>query len=647
MFQAAKSATSIKKEDSLAEVSSLLNDYFDWKVDTYKFEYYVAGFNVHPGELDDLSLDRFQGIEAKCEHFRDRADELLRQKENELQVREKRWVKVVKREAELCYDGSKFKGYYFAPVNFMGGIQTSFANNFKPSSGFLKTDNLKDHKDIINLLKQVPRYIEQIKILLQKGIETGMTYHEASMSRVDKQFETLLDYGKVENSKFYQPFGVLLGDSDPVIEIQEEAKRVIHHEVKPAFEKLRDFLNDEYSKHLRKFPGISSLNDDIYGAYLESHTTIKGITAEEIHNTGLDEIKRLQTEMKKVVNDELKIENVTFKQSFDMIKNDEKQAFNSEEEIMEYYTNIISDATSKLEPIFDEHVLNIDTYNVSIQPVPPGGGGLAYYNAPTVDGRRLGAFFLNTQNLKSNKKFEANSLTLHESNPGHHLQFSFNKHSPLPIFLREVCYDWPNSAPGVPPSYTSHVEGWGLYSEFLGFEMGMFEDPYQKIGFYSWNLLRAGRLVVDTGIHAFGWSRDRAIQYLLDNTGLSKSNIEQQIDRYISWPGQAVSYKLGEIKIQELRKNRQKELGDKFDIKAFHRHVLTCVGPIEMLEECVKEEENLPFIEKSPIDEERISRKELRTPRFNGDSDTGSYASTIKTVPYTVIIIAISIFLNL
>ena len=121
----------------------------------------------------------------------------------------------------------------------MGGIQTDFANNFKPSSGFLKTDNLKDHKDIINLLKQVPRYIEQIKILLQKGIESGMTYHEASMSRVDKQFETLLDYGKVENSKFYQPFGVLLGDSDPVIEIQEEAKRVIHHEVKPAFEKLR------------------------------------------------------------------------------------------------------------------------------------------------------------------------------------------------------------------------------------------------------------------------------------------------------------------------------------------------------------------------------------------------------------------------
>merc|ERR1712008_164378 len=155
--------------------------------------------------------------------------------------------------------------------------------------------------------------------------------------------------------------------------------------------------------------------------------------AEEIHNTGLDEIKRLQTEMMIVVNDELKIENVTFKQSFDMIKNDEKQAFNSEEEIMEYYTKIISDATSKLEPIFDEHVLNSDTYNVSIQPVPPGGGGLAYYNSPTADGRRLGTFFLNTQNLKSNKKFEANSLTLHESNPGHHLQFSFNKHSPLPI----------------------------------------------------------------------------------------------------------------------------------------------------------------------------------------------------------------------
>jgi len=653
IFQAVKS-TSSKEVNSLEEeksrqreeeVASLLSDYFYWKVDTYRFEYYVAGFNVHPGQLDDYSIERFQKIEAKCEHFRDRADELLRQAENELEVRERRFVKVVKREGELCANGSKFKGYYFAPVNVMNGVHTDLANNFKKDSGYLKTDTLKDHKDIIKLLQQVPRQLEQIQILLQKGIESGMTYHEASMSRVPKQFENLLNYGKVENSKFFEPFKALVGDSDEVVEIQEEAMRVIHHEVMPAFQKLKDFIVDEYSKHLRKYPGISSINDDIYQSYLESHTTIKGITPEEIHNTGLDEIARLKTDMMKVIKDELKMENVTFKEAFAVLKSDEQQGFKNEEEIMEYYTKIISDATSKLQPLFDDNVLNSDTYNVSIKPMPPGSGGLAYYNEPSVDGRRKGAFFLNTQNVKANKKFEANSLTLHESNPGHHLQFSFNKHSPIPIFLRSPCYDWPNSAPGVPPSYTSHVEGWGLYAEYLGFEMGMFEDPHQKIGFYSWNLLRAGRLVVDTGIHAFGWSRNRAIQYLLDNTGLSKSNIEGQVDRYITWPGQAVSYKLGEIRIQELRKKRQKELGDKFDIKAFHRHILTCIGPIEMLEECVKEEEKLPFIKRDP-NEDKIR---LRQPRLGSlDRQMGSAAS-IKSVPYSislVLTIAISILVT-
>jgi uncharacterized protein (DUF885 family) len=148
---------------------------------------------------------------------------------------------------------------------------------------------------------------------------------------------------------------------------------------------------------------------------------------------------------------------------------------------------------------------------------------------PIADGRRKGAFFLNTANIKGLKKFETMSLTLHEGNPGHHTQFSFNKHSPIPEFLRVPMYDF--AKPGVPLGYTAHIEGWGLYSEYLGFELEMFNDPHQKIGFYSWNLLRAGRLVVDTGIHVFGWSRQRAIDFLFDNTAMTRSAIEQQIDR--------------------------------------------------------------------------------------------------------------------
>lgn len=578
---------------SSEEVVKLLDDYFAWKVDTYKFKYYIDGFNVHPGELDDLNLERYQSIENTCRDYHNRANEILNRRGNELQVRQKRYVKVVEKEAGLCAEASNAKGYYFAPVDYMGGIQSSLPRSFEKNSGKLKTDTLEDFQNIIKLLRQVPRQIDQIQTLLEKGIENGITYHEASMSRVGKQFEILLNYSNVEDTDFYNPFKYqLLDDSKEAIEIQEEAKKVIENDVMPAFVKLKDFLDQKYSKYLRKLPGLSSINNEIYQTYLESHTTTKGITPEEVHQMGLDEIEKLQSEVMKVVREELKMPNVTFIEFFEMLKNDKNQEFTSENEVMEYFTKIISDSKSKIRPLFDEHVLNSDTFNVTVKPVPPGGGGLAYYSKPSVDGRRKGSFYINTQNLKAQKKFQATTLTIHEALPGHHLQLSFNKHSPIPSFLRHTNGDWP-----LFPGYTSHVEGWGLYSEFLGLEMGILQDPYQRIGFYSGSLLRAARLVVDTGLHAFGWSRDKAIEYMVDNTGWARPILESQVDRYITMPGQAVTYKIGEIGIQEARKNRQKELGDKFDLKAFHRHVLTCLGPISMLEECIKEEENLSFDE--------------------------------------------------
>jgi len=193
--------------------------------------------------------------------------------------------------------------------------------------------------------------------------------------------------------------------------------------------------------------------------------------------------------------------------------------------------NIIEKANTKLEHIMDNVLLNGDTYNLDLLEVPPGGGALVYYQRPSVDGRRKGAFYLNTNNIQSIKKFEGTVWTLHEANPGHNLQFAFNKYSPNPDFLKQPLSIKVWEVPGIPLRYSSHSEGWGLYAEYLGFEMGMFHDPQQEIGFYSGNLLRACRLVVDTGLHVFGWSRQRAIDYLLENTAMSLPAIEGQIDR--------------------------------------------------------------------------------------------------------------------
>ena len=340
-----------------------------------------------------------------------------------------------------------------------------------------------------------------------------------------KEYESL-NIDNVEDSKFYVPF------KKASVDIQERAKSAIQNDVLPAFQQLKIFIENVYMKITRKWPGLSYVPDgeQKYQRYLEYHTTIEGITPEEVHNTGLEEVERLQTLVVQTGEQALGFVNATFKEIMSSVKNDVKQSFDSEDEIIKYFQDIIDKIEPKLKLVMDDALLNNDTYNLQLKKLPAGSGGLAYYIRPTVDGRRQGAFYINTNNIKNIQKFESNSLTLHEGNPGHHLQLSFNKYSPNPEFLRQPVYLL-DQEPGIPLNYNSHIEGWGLYAEYLGHEMGMFDEPEQAIGFYSWNLLRACRLVVDTGLHIFGWSRQRAIDYLVENTAMSLSAIEGQIDR--------------------------------------------------------------------------------------------------------------------
>ena len=474
--------------------------------------------------MDDYDENAFHQVGDKCGHFQDRADELLRQIGNELDVRDKRYVKVLQKESEFCVRGMEAEGYFFSDIHFMSGVQTSWPNFFKEKSNF-KLKSYQDYRDVLKLLQKIPKQLDQIQILCEKGIARKLTFHEASMSRVEKQFDNLLSVQNPEDTKFFVPFESAAQD------IQESAKSTIQNDVLPAFKKLRDFVLTDYKRHTRKWPGISSVpnGEQRYQRYLEYHTTIEGITPEEVHNMGLDEVKRLQELALSTAGVKLGFSNATFKMVAESLKNDPDQEFFSTDEVMKYFRNINEKVEPKLPKIMDPVLLNNDTYHLNIKPVPPGGGGYAYYKGPTVDGRRKGAFYVNINNLQNIKKFETYSLTLHEGNPGHHLQISFNKYSPSPDFLKYTRTSYSN--PGSPLGYTSHIEGWGLYSEYLGHEMGMFDDPEQEIGFYSWNLLRACRLVVDTGLHVFGWSRQRAIDYLSNNTALSLTAIEGQIDR--------------------------------------------------------------------------------------------------------------------
>jgi len=271
-----------------------------------------------------------------------------------------------------------------------------------------------------------------------------------------------------------------------------------------------------------------------------------------------------------------------------------------------------------------DHVATTDAVSSLMVAAAPSGGPEAYYENGSQDGSRPGVFYVNLNPLESQKKYEAVTLSLHEGNPGHNYQFVFNKQqSDLPRFMANPMFTRYSEAPSRFPMNTAHVEGWGLYSEFLGFEMGLYEeDLYARFGHYSYNLLRAARLVVDTGIHALAWTRQEAVDYMEANTALSRVAVEREVDRYITWPGQATAYKVGERKIRQLRQSASEQMGERFDLREFHRTILRCLGPLSAVEDCVA-----AFVAKTPGEDFEEDSEGSRVP----EPEMGSSSSRNET----------------
>lgn len=264
--------------------------------------------------------------------------------------------------------------------------------------------------------------------------------------------------------------------------------------------------------------------------------------------------------------------------------------FKSPSEIFRKYTNELENIKPKLMSIFEDRILTKEIFEMDVREIPKGSPGLAYYSRPSKDGRRQGSFSVNIHNTKSMTKDIVATITLHEACPGHHMQNTIlDQSGELPKFLTNYVGlpgDIPNHMPA--PSYLAFKEGWGLYSEFLGYDLGIYKnEPLKELGYIKGDLLRSARLVVDIGIHRFGWSRSKAIEYLMNNTGYSLETATAQVDRYISSPGQAVAYKVGEREIQRLRQKFIIENGK--NLKKFHTFILKCIGPLEDLEDCVAE----------------------------------------------------------
>ena len=471
--------------------------------------------------------------------------------------------RLFKYERETEQQSYLYQDKYF-PVNFLSGWHTYFAEA-PANMAFLTAE---DYDAFLVSLGDYPRFNQQNINLLKQGIQTGFTHY----------CETFKNYGQSisahivkqpENSALYEPFTRIPNTFTAAQKetYQNKAKALIASKVVPAYEHFYDFFENEYMSHCRAQPGIASIKGGLdYYKYTVNYYTTTNATPKQIHELGLKEVARIKAQMQSII-DEVGFDG-SYSEFLEFLATDEQFYATDPQDLLEKTAFITQKMYGKL-PTYFGH-LPRNTFTIK------GSASRGAFYMPPPDNRSPGTYFLaSTPKLQPLYNLEA--LSLHEAIPGHHLQNAIAMELDVPEFRRTL-------------SHSAFGEGWALYTERLGKEAGFYQSPYSDFGRLGYEMWRAVRLVVDTGIHAFGWSRQKAIDYLADHTALPQSAVEDQIDRYISWPGQALSYKMGEIKIRELRAKAEKQLGAQFDIRSFHDTVIGQGSlPMAVLEDVIND----------------------------------------------------------
>lgn len=456
---------------------------------------------------------------------------------------------------EQAVAGFRF-GRYLIPLDQRNGIQTE-----DELGDSLRFETVKDYEDWIVRLRTFDVYMDQTIGLMREGMKRGMVQPKVTMQRLPGQIEKQI-VAQPEQSSFFKPFRQFA--SSISVEDRERlataAKEAIAQSVLPAFQRFHKFFISEYLPACLDGVGAWRLpeGEALYAFVANSFTTTT-LTPKQIHEIGLTEVARIRGEMEKI-----KARTGftgTLPEFFAFLRSDPRFYCSDEKQLLLEYQ-----ATAKrIDPLLVKLFRTLPRLPYGVEPIPASTAPdttAAYYRQPAADGSRAGTFFVNVYKPESRPRWEMMALSLHESVPGHHLQIALaQEQGSLPHFRQHA-------------EYTAYVEGWGLYAESLGSELGLYEDPYDKFGQLTYEMWRAVRLVVDTGIHAFRWDREKAIAFFRENAPKSDQDIINEVDRYISWPGQALAYKIGELKIKELRARATQQLGGKFDVKEFHDVIL-------------------------------------------------------------------------
>ena len=483
---------------------------------------------------------------------------------------------------QLSYDlfernlRERIEGHQFSPefltVNQMGGVQLDAPQIL----AMMPRASVADYENIFTRLQGLPLWIDQTIAVLREGLAQGITPPQITLRNVAEQIRSQIVVEPQQSPLLRHfldfPAFIPAGEQE---RLRSQATSVYLAEIKPAWQRLLDFFNSTYYPQSTTNTGLSKLpkGQDWYAFNARVHTTTS-LTPRQIHDIGLSEVKRIRGEMRKIIQ-QLQFEG-TFAEFLTFLRTDDRFFYAHAEDLITGYRDICKRADPELARIFGTlprlpyGVMPIPSYSEKTQTT-------AYYEPGAISVGRAGFFFANTYNLRSRPRWEMEALTLHEAVPGHHLQLAIAQEmTGQPDFRRFG-------------EYTAFIEGWGLYAESLGEELGFYKDPYMKFGQLTYEMWRSIRLVVDTGMHSLGWSRQRAIDYFTENAGKTEHDIAVEVDRYLVWPGQALAYKIGQLKIRELRTLAEKELGQKFDLRKFHDAVLLQGAlPLTALEAQVK-----------------------------------------------------------
>jgi uncharacterized protein (DUF885 family) len=550
------------------EAGKALNDFFEaeWN---YEMEQSPvrASFMGDRRWNDRWGDQTLEAIRKREEHTKETLVRFQKIDRSQLSPADQLNYDLFKKDLEMDIEGAKFRTYLM-PITQRGGIQT-----LDELTDRLRFDTLKDFEDWIARLKAFPTLMDQNIALMREGAKAHIIWPKIVLNRVPAQIDKQL-VRKPEESAFFKPFkkfpeAISAADRERLTTAASEA---IASGVLPSFQKLKKYFVEEYLPAAFDEVGVWKMpQGNEYYAYLAKRHTTTGMTPQQIHDKGLSEVARIKAEMQTVMG------KVGFKgtlpEFFTKLRTDPQFFYKTPEELLEAYQALAKRIDPNLVKVFK--TLPRTPYGVI--PIPDKiapDTTTAYYNQPAADGSRAGSYYVNLYKPETRPKWEMMALSLHESVPGHHLQVALAQElGDIPKFRRYG-------------GFTAFVEGWGLYSESLGQDMGLYEDPYSKFGQLTYEMWRAVRLVVDTGIHQFKWDRQKAIDYFMENAPKAENDIVNEIDRYISMPGQALAYKIGELKIKELRERSRREIGESFDVREFHDAVLLSGAvPLDVLEQ--------------------------------------------------------------